>query len=356
MPVFLLLLKKIAPYLKYIAYAAIVLVLLFMWHSKSNLADKTAQDYELYKRQMSGQLLEKEKQLEAANYNLGVAQSKFMTQDALDKQHALEDMQKDAAFEKFKKDQNLEIESYQLTIGQLQEQLKNKGTTAVTVNNPREKTDPQPDEQFDHLIDPKKEKLSYDWKSGDGRFELFDSDIFVSDTVKTFTLNQSFRISGEIYRQKVGFLKTERLLLEEVVISGKDKNGSPQYKMVGQAKIVDSHFNYTEEPPVPFYPHKGYFGIWPTISANLGLADGLNPHFLVGLGVDWINYKGLGSGVNIYVDTTTIQQSAFGINVSYRPTILGHQLNVGLSVGIATEFLHPFQSWTIVGGLPFYLW
>jgi len=357
MPIVLIeVLKKIAPYIKYIVFGAAILILLALWNAKIKLATKLDQELALYKRQMAGQLTDKERQLEAANEALGLSQSKLMEQHDLLQAYQEENIKVSADFEKFKKEYKIELESYQRTVAQLQEKLKNKNTTVVTVNNPREATDAPPDAQFDHIIDPKKEKISYDWKSGDGRFELDDPDIFVANSTKTFTLSQHFRVTGEIYREKVGFLKTQRLTLEEVIPDGKNRDGTTKYKTVGTAQIVDSHFNYNEKSPDSWVPKKGVFGLWPTISTGLSLANGLNPHLVIGTGIDWISYKGLGTGINLYLDTTIVQQSAFGVDISYRPTILGHQLNLGLFVGLATEFLKPFNSYDVLGGVKFYLW
>lgn len=356
MPTFINILKKIAPFAKYMVFGTIIIVLLLMWRSKSNQLSKLDQELQLYKRQMSGQLTDKEKALEQGNDALGVAQSKLMEQSNLAKAFEQENIQTSAAFEDFKKKYQLELESYQRTIAQLQEQVKNKNSTVVTVNNPRESTDAPPDKQFDHIIDPNKEKISYDWKSGDGRFELSDPDIFVADSLKTFTLNQNFRVTGEVYREKVGFLKTERLTLEEVVPDGKNSDGTVKYKVIGTAKVVDAKFNYTEKAPNSWVPHKGVFGLWGVVSANFALNNGLNPRFLLGTGLEFLNWKGLGLGTQLYLDTSTWKDSGFGIDLAYRPTIKGAQLNIAIDVGLATQFRQPFQSYIPIIGLKFYLW
>jgi uncharacterized protein YeaO (DUF488 family) len=354
--VFFEILKKLAPYLKYIVFGAAIVVLLMLWHSKSNLASKLDQELQLYKRQMAGQLTAKEQELEQEHLNLGLAESKLMEQKDLAKAFEQEKIQVSSEFAAFKKQYKIELESYQRTVASLQEQLKSKNTTVVTANNPREVTDPPPDAQFDHIIDPKKEKIAYDWKSGDGRFELDDPDIFVAGGVKTFTLNQNFRVTGEVYREKVGFLKTQRLTLEEVVPDGKNTDGSAKYKTVGTAKIVDSKFNYTEKSPDSWVPRKGVFGLWGVVSANFGLNNGLNPRFLLGTGLQFLSWKGLGLGLQLYLDTTVWQDSGFGIDLAYRPTIRTAQLNIAVSLGLATQFRQPFQSYIPMLGLKFYLW
>lgn len=356
MPVLFSLYTKIAPFLKYIVFAAISGLFLFLWLDNRGNLTKSQKELELYQRQVSGQLSVKEHQLEEANDALGIAQSKLQDQSDLLKSYQEENIKVNADLEKFKKTYNVQLESYQRTIASLQEQLSNRDSTVVTLNNPRLPTDPKPDMQFDHLIDPAKEKVSYAWQSGDDRFSLYDPDIFVSNTVKTFKLNQSFRVTGEIYKEKNGFLKTQRLTLEEVIPNGQNKDGTTQYKTVGTAKLVDSKFNYSEQSPDAFWPKKGIFGIWPVISVGAGLDNGLVPHLMIGTGLEFISWKGLGLGTAVYLDTNTFQDSSFAVQLSYRPTIIGHQLNVGGVLGVGTQFRAPFQSMVGMTGVQLYLW
>jgi hypothetical protein len=353
--VFIEILKKVAPYLKYIVFGAAIVTLLLLWKSRGDKITELDKAMELYKRQMSGQLTDKEKALESANYQLGIAESKFMKQSDLLKAAQADKIQTTAEFEKFKKQYRLELESYQKTIAQLQQQIHGGTTTVVNGGEPRLPTDPKPDKQFDKPIDPRTSKLGYDWKSSDGRFELQDPDVFSSNN-ETFKLQQNFRITGEIYREKAGFLKTQRLTLEEVLPDGKNADGSVKYKTVAVAKVVDSKFDYSERAPDSWVPRKGVFGLWGVVSANFALNNGLNPRFLLGTGVEFLNWKGLGLGVQLYLDTNVWQDSGFGIDLAYRPTFKNTTLNIAIDVGIATQFRQPFQSYIPMVGLKFYLW
>lgn len=356
MIIFLNLLKNIIPYLKYIVFAIVVIILFFMLHNKNSKLSELDQNLKLYQRQASGQLTEKEALLEAANSSLGISQSKLMEQKDIVASFNKENIKLSSDFENFKKKNNLILEAYQHNIAQIEQQLKNVGATIITVGTQRNINDPKPDSQFNSFVNPAKEKLVYSWDSGDGRFKLTDADIFSSASEKTFIAKQVFRVDGEIYKEKTGFLKTQRLSLEEIVEDGKNIDGTIKYKVVNTAKIIDSKFNYSEAAPDTFFPHKGVIGIWPTLSVGLSLANGLNPHLVVGTGIDWISYKGIGTGVNAYIDTTVINQSSFGVDITYRPTILQHQLNVGAFVGIATEFVKPFNSYDVIGGVKVYIW
>lgn len=355
MLVFLIpLLKKIAPYLKYIIFILTIAILTVLFIRKSHEADELSKAMDLYKRQVSGQLTDKEKELQAANQALGIAQSKMMEQKDLISAYQKDKIASDAAFEAYKKKYNIELESYQRTIAQLQQQLTN-GKTVVNTDGVRTPSDPPPDKQFDHVIDPKTTKLAYEWDSGDGRFVLNDPDIFVSKN-EIFKANQSFRVTGEIYREKAGFLKTERLTLEEVVPDGTNSDGSPKYKTINSAKIVDSKFNYSEPAPDAWVPKKGVAGVWGIVTGNFALNNGLNPRFVLGTGVEFIQWKGLGVGIQLLFDTNQWKESGFGIDLAYRPTIKGTRLNVGINLGLGTQFAHPFQSYVPYAGLRFYLW
>lgn len=357
MPVltFFTILKKIAPYLKYVVFGAAIVILLFMWKAKSDQLSKLDAAMQLYKRQMSGQLTEKEQQFQQANLDLGVAQSKLLKQDDLVKSFEAEKIKTTAEFEAFKKKYQVELESYQKTIAKLEQQLHGGVTTVINGGEPRQPGDPAPDKQFDKPIDPRTSKLAYDWKSTDGRFELSDPDVFSSNN-EMFKLKQNFRITGEVYREKAGFLKTQRLTVEEVLPDGKNPDGTVKYKTVAQAQIVESKFNYTENAPDSWVPRKGVFGVWGVVSANFALNNGLNPRFLLGTGLEFINWKGLGLGVQLYLDATVWQDSGFGIDLAYRPTIKGATLNIAIDIGLATQFRQPFTSYIPMLGLKFYLW
>src|SRR5258707_10841351 len=99
----LAILKKLGPYLKYIIGIGAILTLLFLWWNQRTQSTKAQQALDLYKRQVSGQLSEKEHQLEAANSDLGLAQSKMLKQDDLLKSYQNENIKISTEFEKFKK-------------------------------------------------------------------------------------------------------------------------------------------------------------------------------------------------------------------------------------------------------------
>ncbi len=351
---FITFIKAVAPYIKYVIFAAAIITLTVLFINKSKQVNELNAAMDLYKRQMSGQLTEKEQQFQAANQSLGIAQSKLLKQSDLADQYKKDGIAASAEFEAYKKKYNVELQSYQRTIAQLQQQLKN-GTTVVNATDPRLSTDPKPDSQFNKPIDPAASKLSYSWNSGDGRFALDDQDVFTKNN-ETFTLHQNFRITGEVFRERTGFLQTSRLILEEVVPDGSNSDGSPKYKTVNTAKVIDSQFKYTADSPDKWVPRKGVFGVWGIVTGSIGFNNGLNPRFMLGTGLEFLQVKGLGVGLQLYLDVNQWKESGFGFSLSYRPTIRGTQLNLGITAGLATQFQQPFKSYIPMAGLVFYLW
>lgn len=344
--------KNLLKYWKALIFVPVLVLLVVLVAYKHKQLTEAQQQLATYKRQVSGQLTQKEQQLEDANSSLGIAKSQFLQEQDLVKALQEDGVKNSAALEAYEKKFGLELDSYSKTIAILQEQLKGKSTT--TISDPT--TPPAHDPQFNHLIDPAKDVLSYKWNSGDGRLALTDDNIFSSASNKQFSLSQSFRITAQVLREKVGFLKTETLTMEEVVQDGKNSDGSIKYKVVGNAKIVDSEFKYSEKPPTDLHAKKGVFGLWGTISGNLGLINGTTPHFLLGTGLTFIQWQGLGLGVNLYLDTKTYQTSSFGLAATYRPTIKGTELNLAISAGIATEFVAPFATYVPTIGIQLFVW
>jgi hypothetical protein len=151
-------------------------------------------------------------------------------------------------------------------------------------------------------------------------------------------------------------LETQQLTLEEVVPDGKNSDGSVKYKTVNTGNVVSSKFNYTVQAPNTWVPHKGLFGLWGVVSGQLGFDNGWKAHFLLGTGINFLQFKGINLGTQIFYDTQAWKDSSFGLTFEYRPTVKGTLLNVGFDIGIATQFRAPFQSYVPMGGVVFHLW
>lgn len=344
--------QKVAPYIKYIIFLGAVGGLLALWLVKSHQMNKLQAAMDLYKRQVSGQLTDKERELQSANTALGIAQSKFMTQESLAKSFEQEKIQQSAEFEKYKKKYKIELESYQKTIATLQQQINN-GSTVVVVKPENNTARP------DGLIDPKKDKITYSWKSNDNRFELNDQDIFTPNN-EIFKLRQNFKIVGEVYRETAGFLKTQKLTLEEVIEDGKNADGSIKYRTVATAQVVDSKFNYSERAPDYWVYKKGVFVLRGVISASFGLAisgTDVSPRFLIGTGLSFLEYKGFGLAVQLFIDVNVIQNTGMGLTLLYRPTVKDTKLNFGIGLSAHTPFNAQIgRDWTVSANLVFFLW
>ena len=87
---------------------------------------------ETYKRQVQGQLSDKERELQEAHHEKGLLQSELITRDELEKRLEEDKEEVDKEFDKFKKEHNLVIKSRDKTIVSLKQQLKG-GTTEVVV-------------------------------------------------------------------------------------------------------------------------------------------------------------------------------------------------------------------------------
>ena len=193
----------------------------------------TKSDYEtqlaIYTRQLNGQLSDTERELQAANNALGVSSSKLLSQEELNAQLAKDRDALDAKFKEYIKKYELEIASRDETIARLNQQLSggNSGTTILGC---------------DALVEQIKTcTISYYWSDTLGRFKLTDPSIFVQND-ESFTSEQYFAITGEIWRQKNGSLETHRIILQEVTNLG---DGEYQDVPSGKAEIVSSEFFYT---------------------------------------------------------------------------------------------------------------
>ena len=222
-----------------------------------------------YKRQMSGQLDASERLLQSANASLGLSQSKLVkAEELLDTETA--------EFDKFRKEHRLIIKSRDRTIASLKQEAE--GTATVI--------------EKDGII-------SYSWKDRHNRFSLTDDNIFVAGD-EVFVAKQTFRITGSVWRQKDGFLKTRKLVLEEVY---KDSSGA--YTALGTANIVESKFNYTEEAPAE--P--------PWIDLKLRARLSLDTGWAVGAGLEVIELFGIGLGVSVRAPVLELNKSSVALDI-----------------------------------------
>jgi len=282
----------------------------FTYHKSS----KYNSDLSNYQKQLAGLLSDKERALETANKDLGTANSKLVKalsdKDVLTKE-----------FEQFKKDNQLILKSKDEIIATLQSQITGGQSSSNST-----------------CVLPSGCVISYSWKDDFGRFELKVPDVFAKPSVATFTANQSFILKGQVYKQKNGFLETRRVELQEVYLDGKD------YKTVpgSSANIVDSQFQYTDQPPAS----KSIF------SPRLFLSLGYDFNSIkAGIGAQFIFWRGFGLESHTAFDKT-LKNSTQSLGLLWTPF---DSWNFGIGPSVSTPFNNLFHSWALNLNVVFYL-
>jgi len=297
-------------------------------------------ELDTYNRQLSGDLSSAERELQEAHYKLGVSKSKLMTQEDLMEKLRKDNEEKDAAFERFKEENNLVIKSRDKTIASLKQKIEG-GISEVVL----------PD--VEGCIDLNEKCLiGYNWKDNLGRFQLKDPNIFNSND-EVFETNQLFKVFGEIYRQEDSSLLIRRLVLREVY---KDAE-SGEYKDIPDAKadIVDSQFDYHNPPTIDTeWKWTDLFRLRAIALTNIAILPN-SGDLSLGLGLEFFSFKGLGINTHTTFNFTDPEKFAQNIGIAYNPTIMDTELNLGVHVSIGTPFAKFFQGYVFSTGLIFYL-
>jgi len=118
---------------KFVLYALIALMGIGMFQIHRCSTNDADARVATYKRQLAGQLSEKEKELQAIQKELGVAQSELVTQSELTDRLKKDREELDKNFDKFVTKHNLMIKSRDRTIASLKQQVLG-GTTTVVVS------------------------------------------------------------------------------------------------------------------------------------------------------------------------------------------------------------------------------
>lgn len=318
---------------KYFLYALIAVGVLGFFQMRSCDKTKHQQKLETYKRQLSGQLTDKERELQEANHEVGMLQSKLVKQSELAK---LENEEKDKKFDALKKEYNLRIKSRDRTIAKLKQKIG--GETEVVIG-----------EECTNLENC---VISYNWEDHLKRFKLQDPNIFEKGN-EVFESEQLFKIYGEIYEQEDGSLQTRRLVLREVF---QDEDG--EYKPIPDAKadIIDSDFQYHNPPTIDTEWHwTDLFTISPiaVISATAYPDSGA---LKLGVGMEFFQWSGLGVNTHTAMDFKDIKKWEHRIGLQYRPTISEKKLNLAIGASAGTPYYKLGQEWSFNVDLLFYLW
>lgn len=294
---------------------------------------------ETYERQVSGQLSEKEMQLQEANSQLGVYKSKLLTQKDLSKQLKDDGEEKDTKFNKFKRKYKLRIRSRDRVIASLKQRMKG-GTTEVIISEDKEGCKGLEDRCV----------ISYNWSDLLGRFKLMDPNIFEEGN-EVFESEQIFKVYGEVYEEKDGSLQTRRLVLREVRVN---KDGKYEPIPDAKADIVESDFQYSNEPTVE---ESNWYDIFRLRAMVLGSTTAFpdSGALRLGLGLEFFDWKGLGINTHTAFDFKDIEKIEQRLGISYNPTLFGKRLNLAIGASAGTPFANMFKDYSVNIDMIFYL-
>lgn len=324
---------------RYVLWAVIVLGALGTFKLNSCMKSKYEEQLATYQRQLAGQLSDKERELQAANNELGVAKSELVTQKELAKRLAKEKEELDAKFQAFVKKHDLEIASKDETIAKLNQQITggNSGTVITGCDSLKEAV--------------KACVIEYNWEDPLKRFKLHDPNIFVLNN-EIFNSSQYFKVYGEVWKQKNGSLQTRRLVLREMQ---KAEDGTFTEIPNAKAEIVDSDFTYSNEPVDPgAWGWRDLFRLRFIMGADINLYPNAGKTNL-GAGLEFFSYKGFGINTHTVIDFKDIKQSEQHLGIAYNPTLFGSQLNLAVGASVGTPFRTMFKDYSIGLDLIFYI-
>lgn len=324
---------------KYFLWIIITIGLLSAFQLRSCQIKKGEESLETYKRQVRGQLSEKERVLQSANKELGVLRADLVTQKELAEELKKSNLEKDRTFDVFKKKHSLQIKSKDKAIARLKQKIGG-GNTTVVITPYR-----------DNCKDVDKCVVSYEWEESLKRFKLTDPDIFTKDN-ELFETNQLFRVYGEVWEQKDGSLQIRRLVIREVYL---DENGDLQLIEDGKADIVDSEFKYSNEPTI--IGDTDWADLFKLRAVALGsitaIPDGGATK--LGLGLEFFNWRGMGINTHTALDFQDMGKTEQRIGFGFTPNIFDVDLNVAVGLSVGTPLTKFFKEYSINADLIFYL-
>jgi hypothetical protein len=283
---------------------------------------KEREERATYERQLKGELSAKEQQLEATNIELKLVKAKLVDQRTLNDEYEQEAIDHDREFEKFKKEHDLVVDSMSHTIHQLTIHSNGGSTTVCICPTCPGATGPttQPASSLPYTI-------SYEYTSPYSRVHLVDPDINTPGN-EELTTSQNFQVRGEIFRQKDGNLKVQRVQLDEVV--AKDGGG---WETLGTATLVDdpgSSFTYVNPPKLEPEQRAGWdFAIMATVAT--AVSD--SPALAFGASLGIARYHAWGIAAGFTSDFSTTANSGGNLALTYRPNISGRDANIVFGAG-----------------------
>ncbi len=295
---------------------------------------------DIYKRQLSGQLTEKERELESAHHELGVLKSELVSRDELEKRLQKDKEELDQAFEAFKRQHGLIIASRDKEIAELKQHISD-GKVDVVVGS-------QEDTCLAENL--RKCNISYKWQDVYGRFKLTDDNIF--DSKAEFTAHQIFKVYGEVWSQSDGSLQTRRVVLREV---HRKDDGTYEDIPDAKAEIVESSFEYHNPPALQTeWSWRQLFTLRPIVMGHMNFYPYINTE--LGAGIEILNIYGVGLNSTTYFNFTNPELIGQSLGLSYSPTFFDRPLNFGVGISVGTPFLQFGQAWSAKASLLFYLY
>lgn len=325
---------------KYFLWAALVIMVGGGLWLRSWENSRANERLETYKRQVSGQLSDKERELQASRHELGVMRSQLVTQEKLKEKWKTEKEEIDKKFSDFIEEHNLQIKSMDKTIASLRQKLRG-GTTNVVVETKSDKC-----KGIEECV------VSYKWEDALKRFKLNDPNIF-NEGDEIFEVEQIFKVYGEVYEQEDGSLQTRRIILREVI-----KNENGEYEPISGAKadIVESDFTYSNPPTIEEESKwTDIFTLRPVVLGSVNAFPN-GGDIKLGLGVEFLYWNGLGVNTHTALSFQDAEEFEHRIGVSYNPTILEQELNLAIGASLGTPYANFGQEWSFNIDLLFYLW
>jgi hypothetical protein len=265
-----------------------------------------------YERQLRGQLTQKEQELQALNTELGLARSRLMRQEELERDYQTRLTEKDAAFEQFREKHHLRVKSLSDSIHSIEQRFL-PGSTKVVPLSPA---------STEAVASSSRQALRYEYDDESGRAHFEDPDIWVQGN-EVLTLKQLFRLRGTIFQQADGSLMTERIQLVEVA---KAEDGT--YRELAKAELVDARFSYASEPSRVTPGPRGWR---PSFMATVGTSFRSEGPLRLGLSVRVAPLERFGLAAGVSSDFMSLEGTGADVFVTYEPPLGG--LNPGLVVG-----------------------
>ncbi|WP_434384530.1 hypothetical protein [Melittangium boletus] len=272
-----------------------------------------------YQRQLRGDLTAQEQRMQALNTELGLARSQLVSQGDLDRKYQAALQDKDKAFEAFRQEQALVLQSVSDARFQLQQRLQT-GSEVAQASAPMASPPPV---------------ISYQYTDKEGRFSLRDPNIWVEGDERV-DFHQSFRVEGTVLAQADGSLMTERVQLFEVAPQG---DGQGPSRTLASARMVDAHFTYAHAPLRE--PSRANWRWGPGWSATVGTSFRPDSPLRAGVSANLVRWSAVGLSAGVSSDFRALQGSGGDLLLSYAPSLHGRALGVSLGGGVHLPLAGP---------------